>query len=207
MCRAFGAVVFGCSRRSPNATLYSAWKRCKAVLARLNSGGKNRVHVPQETLIELYKENMKFSAGHFTVFSATERERLHGHNYTVYASLTSRVGEDGLAVDYGIYKHQLVKMCRAYNEYFLLPSRSPYLRLEERGDQLIAHFNGDEIPFLKKDVLILPIANVTIEQLSGLLLQELCEFRDAQGHDVISAMTVKVFTGPGQSASSTWSAV
>ena len=39
----------------------------------------------QLTTIELSKEYLKFSAGHFTVFSATERERLHGHNFSVSA--------------------------------------------------------------------------------------------------------------------------
>ena len=33
--------------------------------------------------IRLAKENMKFSAAHFTIFSASERERLHGHNFRV----------------------------------------------------------------------------------------------------------------------------
>ncbi|EQD50251.1 hypothetical protein B1A_13514, partial [mine drainage metagenome] len=32
--------------------------------------------------VDLSKERMKFSAGHFTVFSASERENLHGHNFT-----------------------------------------------------------------------------------------------------------------------------
>ncbi|KAJ1474389.1 hypothetical protein T484DRAFT_1832500 [Baffinella frigidus] len=33
--------------------------------------------------IEIGKEDMKFSAAHFTVFSAKERERLHGHTHAV----------------------------------------------------------------------------------------------------------------------------
>jgi 6-pyruvoyltetrahydropterin/6-carboxytetrahydropterin synthase len=160
----------------------------------------------RETTIELEKEAMKFSAGHFTVFSATERERLHGHNFSVAAALTSRIGADGLAIDYGIYKRQLLALCQKYNEYFLLPDRSPHLRIERRGEHVIAHFNGDEIPFLSKDVLVLPIPNVTIEQLSGLLLEELVAFRNAEGHDMVRAFVVRVFTGPGQSASATWHA-
>ena len=36
------------------------------------------------TTVELQKESMKFSAGHTTIFSATEREPLHGHMYQVY---------------------------------------------------------------------------------------------------------------------------
>ena len=35
------------------------------------------------TTIGLQKKNMKFSVGHFTIFSATKRERLHRHNFNV----------------------------------------------------------------------------------------------------------------------------
>ncbi|MFP2903776.1 6-pyruvoyl trahydropterin synthase family protein [Pyxidicoccus sp. 3LFB2] len=56
------------------------------------------------TTIELHKEEMKFSAGHFTIFSATHRENLHGHNFTVYVALTGAVVENGLLSDYGPLK-------------------------------------------------------------------------------------------------------
>ena len=41
--------------------------------------------------IEIYKENMKFSAAHFTIFSDTHREHLHGHNYTAHVALTTEI--------------------------------------------------------------------------------------------------------------------
>lgn len=158
------------------------------------------------TRIELYKEEMKFSAGHFTIFNATERERLHGHNWRVYTALTCEVGDDGLAFDYAIYKRKLFDMCLQWNEYFLLPERSPHLRLEKTDDYLIAHFDGDRIPFLYKDVLTLPVANVTVEELSRLLLERLVQYRDEAGHELVTGIEVKVFSGPGQSASAEWSA-
>ena len=160
--------------------------------------------MPRTTVIELYKEEMKFSAGHFTIFSATERERLHGHNFRVQASMTCEVGEDGLAFDYAIYKRRIFDMCAEWNEYFMLPERSPHLRLEKTDDYLIAHFDGDRIPFLYKDVMTLPVANVTVEELSQLVLVRLVEFRNAEQHLQVSAIEVKVFSGPGQSASANW---
>ena len=157
------------------------------------------------TVIELHKEEMKFSAGHFTIFSATERERLHGHNFRVHAALTCEVADDGLAFDYAIYKRKIFDMCREWNEYFMLPEHSPHLRLEHTDEYLIAHFNGERLPFLYKDVLILPVTNVTVEELSRLVLQRLVEYRKAEGHALVSGIEVKIFSGPGQSASATWS--
>lgn len=158
----------------------------------------------RKTTIDLMKEAMKFSAGHFTIFSATEREALHGHNFTVGASLVAEIPDDGLLFDYGVYKHRLIEICREYNEIFLLPDRSPYLRIERGETQTLAHFNGVAIPFLNSDVKVLPISNVTVEELAFLLLDSVVEFRKEQGHDAISEIVVKVFSGPGQSASAVW---
>lgn len=156
------------------------------------------------TTLELEKEDMKFSAGHFTIFSATERERLHGHNFTVSAALVSVVADDGLAIDYGIYKKKIVELCREWNEYLLLPGRSPHLECREEGDYVQVRFAREQFAFLRTDVIILPVANVTLEELAPLFLGKLLAFRDQSGHEQVVGMTVRVFSGPGQSASASW---
>ncbi|HVZ31391.1 MAG TPA: 6-carboxytetrahydropterin synthase [Polyangiaceae bacterium] len=158
------------------------------------------------TTLDLTKEDMKFSAGHFTIFSATERERLHGHNFTVSVSLVSSVGSDGLAIDYGIYKRKIVELCREWNEYFLLPGRSPHLAWREQGDYVQVRFAKEEFAFLRADVIVLPVANVTLEELAPLFLQKLVAFRAAANHEMIRGFTVRIFSGPGQSASASWDA-
>ena len=150
--------------------------------------------------IRLAKQNMKFSAGHFTIFSATERERVHGHNFRVEADIEARMLGNGMCFDYGIYKARLVALCRELNEWMLLPTRSPHLRIEEDGAHVFAHFNGQRIPFLRGDVLLLPIENATLEEFAYWFLQRLCEHRDALRAHAIAAIEVRVFSGPGQSA-------
>jgi 6-pyruvoyltetrahydropterin/6-carboxytetrahydropterin synthase len=154
----------------------------------------------RETTIELFKEDMKFSAGHFTVHSPTHRERLHGHNFRVYAAFTSVVPDDGIVFDYGIYKQQLKSLCDEWNEVFLVPEHSPHLRLELTDD----HLSDDRIPFLRKDVLILPVANVTVEELARLMLARVVESIRPDDLEVITEIVIKVFSGPGQSASARW---
>ena len=150
--------------------------------------------------IRLAKENMKFSAGHFTIFSASERERLHGHNFRVEADIEARMLGNGMCFDYGIYKDRIVALCRELNEWTILPTRSPYLRIEEDGDQVFAHFAGRRIPFLREDVLLLPIENATLEEFAGWFLGRLAEDREALRAHRIDAIEVRVFSGPGQSA-------
>ena len=47
------------------------------------------------TTLYIDKEAHKFSAAHFTIFTATERERLHGHNYSVSARIVAPMGDNG----------------------------------------------------------------------------------------------------------------
>lgn len=116
--------------------------------------------------IELSKQRLGFSAGHFTIFSATEREALHGHNYQVCCAITSQVGELGLSFDYRYYKDQIAERCKQVDEIFLIPQDSPYLKIEEQENYYFIHFNKEKIPFLKQDVKFLPLVNISVEELS-----------------------------------------
>jgi 6-pyruvoyltetrahydropterin/6-carboxytetrahydropterin synthase len=158
------------------------------------------------TTIELFKEEMKFSAGHFTMFSATERENLHGHNFTVFVALQGEVGAAGMLADYGGYKRWITERCKAWNETFLLAGRSPWLTVESGADGgVIARFADERIPFLARDVTVLPVANVTLEELARLFGEGLCADVERLQRDRILSVTVKCASGPGQWASWVWS--
>lgn len=149
--------------------------------------------------VELHQELYNFSAGHFTIFSETLREDLHGHNYNVSVSMQVFIDDNGLAFDYRVYKKKLLALCEQLDRRFLLPAQSKFLRIEDTGDYWIAHFANEKIPFLKRDVVILPVTNVTIEELSNWFLVELTRDQQELTQHHIQAMTVKVFNGPGQS--------
>lgn len=154
--------------------------------------------------IDLHKEELNFSAGHFTIFSATEREHLHGHNYNLQVTLEAEISETGLAFDYRFYNKKLQTLCDELNLRFLLPANSKYLSIEEQDGMVFAHFNQEKIPFLKRDVLILPIANVTIEELSYWFLQQILQHKKDLEEHRIQSITVKVSNGPGQSGAAHW---
>jgi 6-pyruvoyltetrahydropterin/6-carboxytetrahydropterin synthase len=154
--------------------------------------------------LEIHKEEFSFSAGHFTIFSATQREQLHGHNYYVSVAFDLKIKENGLSFDYRTYKKKILALCDQVDRHFLLPSNSPYLKLEEDGDYLIAHFNHKKIPFLKEDVIVLPLTNITIEELSHWFLEHLTADKAQLERDAIHGVTVKVFNGPGQSGGTNW---
>ena len=154
--------------------------------------------------LEIHKDELGFCAGHFTIFSATERERLHGHNYNVSLQIDLKVEQYGLSFDYRHYKEKVQALCKHIDSYFLLPAHSPHLHISDAGEYLIAEFNQKKIPFLKEDVLILPVSNVTIEELANWFLQNITTNQDELDEHGIFGMTIKVFNGPGQSGGASW---
>ncbi len=157
--------------------------------------------------IELFKEDMKFSAGHFTIFSNTYRENLHGHNYNLYASFTTEIDDEGLSFDYRFYKEKLYHLCSLLDEIVILPGKSKYLSIEDHDDYYHALYNDERIIFLKRDVKILPITNVTVEELSNWHLQQILADQEELEKNKITEVVIKVFSGPGQSGSACWKKV
>ena len=155
------------------------------------------------TVLHIRNQYLKFSAAHFTIFSATERERIHGHNFAVSAEITAAVGDDGLCFDYNVMKRRLRELCDALDEYVLLPARSPHLEVERESDVVRATFNGETLSFPAADTLVLPLANITSEELSWYLLEQLLEGEAASRYD-LSELVVTVASGAGQSASTRW---
>ena len=154
--------------------------------------------------IELFKEDMKFSAGHFTVFSNTIRENLHGHNYNLHATFTTKIADEGLSFDYRFYKEKLYRLCQALDEAVLLPGNCKHLSISERDDYYHVNFAAEVIIFLKRDAKILPISNVTVEELSNWFMQQVLIDRDELEKNKIVDITMKVFSAPGQSGSTFW---
>ncbi len=156
------------------------------------------------TTIEIRKQYLHFSAAHFTIFSASERERLHGHNWRVGALITGPVGDDGLCFDYAIYKDILCKLCEQYDEYTLIAKNSPYLTITEDDKYYFVQHADSEMHLLKTDTLLLPVSNITIEEMSHCLLTQLLEDTETLDKYSIQAMRIEVSSGADQWASSEW---
>jgi len=156
------------------------------------------------TTVELKKESMKFSAGHTTIFSATEREPLHGHMYQVYLALTTWVENNGMTFDYRYYRKKIHALCKHLNQTFLMPEFSPYLIYSADDEYLYFTFNQKKIPFLREDVTLLPVVNITVEELSRWFVEELVADKEELKLNRIEQVMVKVFSAPGQSANHVW---
>jgi len=158
----------------------------------------------QLTTIDVSKEDFKFSAAHFTIFSATERERLHGHNYKVRAQLLAAVDDNGLCFNYQEIKTRLRKICDALDEYMLLPTQSPYLKIAPNDQGYEVSFNNESFAFLASDTQLLAIKNTTIEEFSRYILAQLVKTDDFLSANRIKKCSVSVSSGDGQWATAKW---
>ncbi len=153
------------------------------------------------TSLHIDKESHKFSAAHFTIFSATERERLHGHNYSVSARFLAPMGDNGFSADYNVYKNRLAQLCDELDEYMVLAANSPYQQVEEDGQFYRVQFNDEHMFFLRSDTLLLPLRNATVEEFAGYLLDKLVALSEGEG---LREIELFVASGPGQKASAVW---
>jgi 6-pyruvoyltetrahydropterin/6-carboxytetrahydropterin synthase len=154
--------------------------------------------------IEIGKQAMNFSIAHFTIFSATERENLHGHNYQLSCDVTAILNDDGLMFDYAILKKIMQRMCDDIDEQVILPGHSPHLKISVEENYIVALYNDERIPFLPRDVTVMPIANATVEEFSHFFLNEFVHHKDLQNKG-ITQFTVKVSSSPGQFGVAQWS--
>lgn len=156
------------------------------------------------TTIEIAKQYLHFSIAHFTIFSATERERLHGHNFRLAVAITGEVDDNGLCFDYAIYKKILQELCERYDEYTLIAQNSPHLKITDEGDFYHVTHNKITVPLLKTDTILLPIRNITIEELSHYLLIEAMGDHSLIDELKIESFEMRISSGPDQWGISKW---
>ncbi|MEO8275371.1 MAG: 6-carboxytetrahydropterin synthase [Thermoanaerobaculia bacterium] len=117
--------------------------------------------------IRLAKQDFKFSVAHFTIFSADDAEPLHGHNYRLALEVEgTSVDELGLLADCDRLKKAARAICATLDDKVLLPGESPYLAIGTSDDAIDCHYGSREYRFPRSEVLVLPVANVTMELLA-----------------------------------------
>lgn len=158
----------------------------------------------RSAVIQIHKEELKFSAGHFMLHSATQRESMHGHDYQIQVAFDTLIKHNGMAFDCRLYKQRLLEICQQLDYRFLLPGQSDYMQVTEEKEQFIAHFNQQTIAFWKEDAVVLPICNVTLEELSYWFLQQLIANPAILQEHLIQGITVTAYNGRGESGAASW---
>ncbi len=143
--------------------------------------------------------NLRFGAAHFITFGG-KCERLHGHNYAVSVTLEGPLTSDSYVFDFVVAKEIVRRITDALDHRFLLPLRNPHLRMQESEGHWEIHFGERRYVFPSRDVLPLPVDNVTAERLAEYIWGEMDRELRQVGIGQLVNMTVGVEEAPGQSA-------
>lgn len=123
--------------------------------------------------LKIAKEDLKFSAAHFTLFPDGSGELLHGHNYAVSVAISgTELDEAGLLVDIAALKKHVRNLCKNYDERTLIPTESSWLKVETLDGQIEVRFGERLYSLPRKDVVLLPLANLTMELLAKHLWEQ-----------------------------------
>jgi 6-pyruvoyl-tetrahydropterin synthase len=130
------------------------------------------------------QSGFRFSAAHFTSHSG-ERERLHGHNYSVSLRINGTMkgikeegeGNDGILIDFGELKRAVRTICEELHERFLCATLSTttkcIINQEKKQVELQCLCDGTSFSFPLGDCVLLPLTNSTVEELSYYVSQQL----------------------------------
>jgi 6-pyruvoyltetrahydropterin/6-carboxytetrahydropterin synthase len=144
--------------------------------------------VPMSYRIVLDKENFKFSASHFTIFGPNSAERLHGHNYYVLVEieLTSLEPTLGLAMDFNLIKPLVREITTSLDEYVLIPERSPFVTIDRTSESISVKFAQKTYQFPTEDVKFLPASNITSEELSRSIAEQLSQLIHSRAPEALA---------------------
>lgn len=145
------------------------------------------------------RDDIGFAAAHFTIFSGTEREGLHGHNFVVGMEVVAGAEENGMLFDYRLLKSRLRELCAQLDERLLLPARSRHLAITQSALNVECRFAGDSFSFPQRDVLLLDLANITLEALAQWFLDRLLETVNLPLQQLVE-ISVSVSSSRGQKA-------
>ncbi|MGE4424721.1 MAG: 6-pyruvoyl tetrahydropterin synthase family protein [Pseudodesulfovibrio sp.] len=141
--------------------------------------------------------HLNFSAAHFITF-AGKCERLHGHNYAVDVHLEGGLTGDGYVYDFVELKRTVKALCDTLDHRFLLPLGNSQFAVTRADGEVEIRVQERRYVFPERDVLDLPVNNITAEYLAQYMAEEL--FKTLSGCDNITALQVGVEEAPGQAA-------
>jgi 6-pyruvoyltetrahydropterin/6-carboxytetrahydropterin synthase len=142
----------------------------------------------EKYLVRLEKEEHVFSAAHFITFDGDVCERLHGHNYRVWAEVEGELDENQYVVDFIALRDGLKEITAQLDHHVLLPTTHPLIEVSAGEKEVEARFRDRRWLFPREDCVLLPVANTTAELIArhiGTQLLDVLERRVGQRPSVV----------------------
>lgn len=156
--------------------------------------------------IKIDKQCFKFSSSHFLVFENGEREYLHGHNYSVKLSGSSKALQNDYVIDFNLIGSILGTICDSLDHQLLLPEGNAALKInisEDGKNYLVKTPDEGRFSFPKSDVILLPIKNTTVELLAKYIWEEVSSILKEQLDFSFESLKIEVEENSGEAATFT----
>ena len=126
-------------------------------------------------------------------------QKLHGHNYqlSVDIAVENLDPKLGFAFDFNAAKPLIRSCLNELDERILIPTRSPFVKVIEAGGEIEIRFAQKRYAFPKEDTVLMPLVNVTSEELARFACERLSE--DLANLPRWTALSVRVEETRGQS--------
>ncbi len=144
-----------------------------------------------------WETGIRFVAGHFLP-SIEKCSRLHGHNYAVLIEIEGEPGPDGIIIDFISVKEAAHAIVQRIDHRMILPSSGASMEVALKEGHYAVSFNGKNYLFPSGDVAVIPVDNVSAENLSRYFLAEIV--RSGIFGDNVTRVAVGVAEGRGQEA-------
>jgi 6-pyruvoyltetrahydropterin/6-carboxytetrahydropterin synthase len=151
------------------------------------------------------KEALKFSAAHMTVFPDGTKEALHGHNYSTEVEWELSSISLSEMLSFAAVKSALREICENWDEKVLLAELCPFFKKQSGNGSLSFTLCQKAYLLPLEEVELLPIENVTCENLAALMLRLLLEkLEPREDFKPVLSLAITVNESPGQGARAEW---
>jgi 6-pyruvoyltetrahydropterin/6-carboxytetrahydropterin synthase len=154
--------------------------------------------------VRVTKDALVFSAGHFITFDGNVCERIHGHNYRVAVEVEGPLDENHYVFDFIALRDLTMAIVLELDHRMLLPDRSPRIKVERDGANLVARFEDRYWSFPAEECVLLPVPNTTAELIADYIAGRLRIDLAARGFALPAVLRVEVEECFGQWGSVEW---
>ena len=148
--------------------------------------------------VRLEKKSLIFSAAHFITFAGNICERLHGHNYRVFAEIYGPLDENEYVIDFIALRDALQAITQELDHRMLLPKSHPTINVQADEKEVLVTFEDRRWVFPLDDCAILPMNNTTAERLAEYISERLMSALNTQGITNIQKLVLGVDENEGQ---------
>lgn len=148
--------------------------------------------------VEVTKEHLVFSAGHFITFAGGICERIHGHNWRAKVAVEGPLDANHYVFDFIAIRDDAQAIAARLDHRMLLPTRSPLIHVDIEGTQAVARFESRLWSFPADECVLLPMENTTAELIARWFADELIDGWRSKGVAIPPVVRVSIEENFGQ---------